>query len=100
MAAIKQHGCSAVRCRKLKPPSSGHVRGFDFGDHAGKRAIAQAVFRHCQYLRVLAALRVQDAVGAKPDLLKPGRVKVELRENPEHCPAVAAGEPGSYARCE
>lgn len=78
MAAIKQDGCSAVRCRKLKPPGSGHIRRLHLGNHAGERAIAQPIFRHCQYLRVLAPLRVKDAIGAEPNLLNPRRIEVEL----------------------
>lgn len=100
MPAIKQHGCSTIRCRDLKAPGSGHVRFLHLGDHAGERPVAQAIFGHRQHLGILASLRVQDAIGAEPNLLKAWRVEVELGERPEHCPASVADEPGSYARRE
>lgn len=78
MAAKEQYGCSSVRCRKLEPSGSDHVRRLHLSDHAGERAVSQAIFGHRQHLRVLAALCIQDAIGAKPDLLQSRRVKVEL----------------------
>lgn len=100
MPAIKQHGCLPVRCRELKAPGSGHVRSLHLGDHAGERPVPQAIFGHRQHLGILASLRIQDAIGAEPNLFESGRVEIELGERPEHRPASGADKPGSYARRE
>ena len=92
MAAVEQHRRLAAGGRKLEPTGGGLVGGLHLGDDAGERAVAQAIFGKRQYLTILAALRIDDLVGAKADLLKARRIKIEAR----HCPE--DGETGVRAK--
>ncbi len=100
MSAIEQHGGLAVRRRKLQAPGCGHVGSPDFGDDAGERPIPKTVLGHGKNLRVLAALRIKDAVGTEPDLLNPWRVKVEFRKRPKDGAARFGRKASSNAGCE
>lgn len=97
MTAIEQHGRSAVRCRELEASRRRHVRCLHLGDHAGERAVAQAVLSHGKHLRILAALAIENAIRSQSNLFDSGRVEVEFRERPEHGLAGRIGEPGGYA---
>lgn len=79
----------------MKPTGGGLVGSLYLGDHTGERPIPQAIFSERQYLGVLSALRIQDAVRTKPYLFQTRRVEVETRERPQHGEARLVGEPGS-----
>ena len=100
MPPIEQHRRSAIRCRQLQPAGRCHIGGFDFGDHAGERAIAQAILGHCQNLRVLVPLGIENTLGTKADLLQPRRVEIEFRERPQYRMTRSDREPCGDARCE
>ena len=82
MPAIEQHRGPAIKGRELEPAGGGHVGSLHLGNHARERSVTQAVFRHRQHLRILGALRIEDAVRAKPDLLQSRCVEIELRQRP------------------
>lgn len=84
MTAIQQYRCPTVVGRELKPARRGLVGGFDLGDHAGERAVAQRILGHRQHLGVLATLSIENAVGAEADLLESGGVKIKPRQRPQH----------------
>lgn len=74
MAPIEQHRRLAVRRGKLEPPRGGLVGRLYLGDHASKRTVAQAILGEREHVAVLAALGIQDAIGAKPDLFEARRI--------------------------
>lgn len=92
MAAVEQHRRLAVGRRQLEPTGGGLVGGFHLRDNASERSIAQAIFGKRQYIGILPALGIEDFVGAKANLLKARRIKVETRHGPED------GEPRLHAK--
>ena len=82
MPAIEQDRRSAVRRGELKPARGGLVGRLHFGDDAGERAVAHAVLGKGKNVDVLAALRIEECVGAKPDLLQARRVEIEPGQRP------------------
>ncbi len=93
VAAKEQHRRLAVGRRELKPAGRGLVGGLHLRDDAGERAVAQAIFGKRQYFRILAALRIEDLVGAKADLLKARRIKIKARHSPKDSEPRLDGEP-------
>lgn len=92
MAAIEQHRSLAVGCGQLETSGGGLIGRLHFGNDTGQCPIAQAVLGHCQHLGILAALRVENPLGAEPDLFKSRRVKIEARECPQYCEPGFGGE--------
>jgi len=97
VTAVEEHRCLAVRRGELEPARRRLIGRLYLGDDAGDRSVAKRIFCHSQHLGILAALRVEDAIGAKPDLFKARGVKVELRERPQDGEAGPRGEAGSDA---
>ncbi len=83
VAAEEQHRRLAVRCCQLKPAGGGLVGDFYLSDDAGERPVAKAIFGKRQNFGILATLRIENLVGAEPNLLQARRIKVEPRHGPE-----------------
>lgn len=92
MPPVEEDGGLAVRGGELQPAGRGLIGRFHFGDYAGERAVAQAIFGKRQNLGILAALRIKYLGWTEPRLLEAGRIEIELREGPKHGEAGLGGK--------
>ncbi len=100
MPAKKQHRCLAVGRSELQPASCCHVGRLDLSDYAGKRSVTQRVLSHGEDFGILAALGVEQFLGAKTHLFETGRVEIEGSDCPKDAEARLIAKTRSDSRQE
>ncbi len=77
---------------ELEPAAGGHRHPPRLADQGGEAAVAHPLLHHRQYLLVVAAFGVEQAVRRQPGQSKTGGEQVRAGQRPEHLAAGARGD--------
>lgn len=82
MPPEKQNRGTTIGRGELEPARCRMVSRLHLGDHTSQRAIAKAIFGERQYIAVLAALCVENAIRPKPCLFEARCIEIETGQRP------------------